>query len=183
MKRLPKNLKYIQAAGLILAALIFLGVKNLYLCKAAPESDKVEYYYVEKVVDGDTLWVSGDRKVRLIGIDTPEMHYSDKLLRDSKKTGKDIKTIQSLGRKAYEFTKDLCLNKKVRLEPDVVKRDRFNRLLMYAYLEDGTFINAKIIEEGYGKIMTIPPNVKYADYFNKLERLARDNKRGLWKLN
>ena len=48
------------------------------------------------------------------------------------------------------------------------------------YLEDGTFINAKILEEGYGQVMTIPPDVKYADYFLKLERQARENRKGFW---
>lgn len=136
--------------------------------------------YVSRVVDGDTLKLSNRERVRLIGIDTPELHYSEKLLRDSRKSGKDIKTIQALGAKAAEFTKALCEGKKVRLEFDVRKKDRYGRLLAYVYLEDGTFVNQKIIEEGYAQVMTIPPNVKYADRFLQLQREAREKGKGLW---
>jgi micrococcal nuclease len=132
-------------------------------------------------VDGDTLKLSGGERVRLIGVDTPEVHYSDKLLRDAKRSGSDIKAIQAMGKKASDFTKGLCEGKRVRLEFDVEKRDRYKRLLAYVYLEDGTFINAKIIEEGYAQVMTIQPNVKYADLFLKLQREAREKGRGLWK--
>jgi micrococcal nuclease len=115
-------------------------------------------------------------------MDTPELHYSEKLLRDSKRMRKDIKEIQSLGKRAAVFTRQLCEGKSVRLEFDVRKSDKYGRLLAYIYLEDGTFVNAKILEEGYGQVMTIPPDVKYADYFLKLQREARENHRGLWAI-
>ncbi|MCX5678087.1 MAG: thermonuclease family protein [Candidatus Omnitrophica bacterium] len=178
---MPKELKYIQVAALLIAAIIYLGIKNYPFTKSTSGTDKTEFYYVARVVDGDTLKLSSGEKIRLIGMDTPEVYYSNKLLRDSKRSGTDIKTIQSLGAKASKFTKDLCLGKRVRLEYDAVKHDRYGRTLAYVYLEDGTFVNAKIVEEGYGQIMTVPPNVKYADYFLKLERQAREGKKGLWK--
>ena len=137
--------------------------------------------YVRRVVDGDTLQLETGERVRLIGIDTPEMHESDKLYRDSQRSGQDIHTIQELGRRAYEFTKKLLEGKRVSLEFDVEKHDKYGRLLAYVYLKDGTFVNAKIIQEGYASLMTIPPNVKYADLFLSLYRQARENKRGLWE--
>ena len=182
MPRMPKELKYIQIAALLVTAIIYLGIKNYPFTKSAADSGKSGFYYVTRVVDGDTLRLSSGEKVRLIGVDTPEVYYSDKLLRDSKRIGADIKMTQSLGAKASRFTKDLCLNKRVRLEYDIGRYDRYGRVLAYVYLEDGTFVNAKIMEEGYGQIMTIPPNVKYADYFRKLEREARENRKGLWRL-
>ena len=117
----------------------------------------------------------------MIGVDTPELHYSEKLLRDSKRSGQDIKTIQSLGRKASDFAKKLCAGKRVRLEYDVERKDRYGRTLAYVYLEDGVFVNAELMKEGYAQVMTIPPNVKYSDLFTKLQREAREAKRGLWK--
>ena len=66
---------------------------------------------MERAVDGDTLKLENGERVRLIGIDTPEMHESAKLYRDSKKSGQDVKTIQALGRKAYYFTRDLVEGK------------------------------------------------------------------------
>jgi micrococcal nuclease len=182
MTRSPKELKYIQVAALVITAVIYMGIRNFPFAgslRAAPAKAGLDY--VARVVDGDTLKLSAAGKVRLIGVDTPELHYSDKLLRDSRKSGKDINTIQALGAQASEFTKKLCLNKRVRLEYDVVRRDRYGRLLAYVYLEDGTFVNAKIIEEGYGQVMTIPPNVRHAEYFRKLETSAREGNRGLWK--
>ena len=119
--------------------------------------------------------------MRLIGIDTPELHESNKLYRDAQRTQQDISTIQKLGQRAYEFTRNLVEGKRVSLEFDVEKRDRYKRLLAYVYLKDGIFVNAEIVKEGYASLMTIPPNVKYADLFLKLYRQARENKRGLWK--
>lgn len=113
-------------------------------------------------------------------MDAPELHYSGKLVRDAKKSGSDIKTIQSMGRKASDFTKSLCSGKKVRLETDVEKYDKYGRMLAYAYLEDGAFVNAKILEEGYGQVMTVPPNVKNAEYFLRLQRESIEKRKGLW---
>jgi len=66
-----------------------------------------ETYTVERVVDGDTLKLTNGERVRLIGIDTPEVHPSKKLQRDAKRSGKDIETITAMGRKASKFVKDL----------------------------------------------------------------------------
>ncbi len=183
---MPKELKYIQTIALLVTALIFLGIKNYPFARSPAADSAVNsaspvFYNVTRVVDGDTLKLSSGERVRLIGVDTPEVHYSNKLLRDSNKSGKDIKTIQSLGARASKFTKDLCLGRRVRLEYDIARHDRYGRILAYVYLEDGTFVNAKIIEEGYGQIITVPPNVKYVEYFRKLEKESREGNKGLWK--
>lgn len=179
---LPKQLKAIQAIAVIIAAIIYLGARSCSITKSTPfEQGAAELHYVARVIDGDTLKLSEDQKVRLIGVDTPEEHYSDKLLKDSKKLCKDIKVIQALGVRASIYTRNLCLNKRVRLEYDVKKRDRYDRLLAYVYLEDGTFVNARIIEAGFARTMIIPPNVKHAEYLRKLEDRARNDKKGLWK--
>jgi micrococcal nuclease len=137
--------------------------------------------YVKRVVDGDTIQLESGERVRLIGIDTPEMHESDKLSRDSQRTQQDIRTIKEFGRRAYAFTRNLIEGKRVSLEFDVEKQDKYGRLLAYVYLKDGTFVNARIVQEGYASLMTMPPNVKYADLFLRLYQEARQNKRGLWK--
>jgi micrococcal nuclease len=136
---------------------------------------------VTRAVDGDTLVLENKERVRLIGIDTPEMHESSKLHRDSQRSGQDIKTIIALGRRSYAFTRNLVEGKRVRLEFDVEKRDRYERLLAYVFLLDGTFVNAEIVKQGYASLMTYPPNVKYADLFKDLYREARENNRGLWQ--
>jgi len=137
--------------------------------------------YVRRVIDGDTIQLENGERLRLIGIDTPEMHESDKLYRDSERSGQDIKVIIKMGQRSYEFTRKLVEGKRVSLEFDAEKYDKYNRLLAYVYLKDGTFVNAEIVKGGYASLMTIPPNVRYADLFSKLYREARENKRGLWR--
>lgn len=175
MKREIKNL---QIAAVIIASVIYLGIKGLPFSNHAVARD--EYSYVERVVDGDTLKLSDGRRIRLIGVDTPEYHYSGKLLRDSRKNHQGIKSIQALGKKAYDFTRHICEGKRVRLEQDVERHDKYGRLLAYVYLDDGTFVNARILEDGYGQVMTIPPNVKYVDQFLQFQKRAREEGRGLW---
>lgn len=137
---------------------------------------------VTRVVDGDTLVLENGERVRLIGIDTPELHLSKKIYRDSARSKQDVSTIQKLGAKSYEFTKNLVEGKRVSLEFDVERYDRYDRLLAYVYLKDnGIFVNAEIVKEGYASLLTYPPNVKYADLFKELYQEARENKRGLWK--
>lgn len=144
-----------------------------------------EYNYedilVARVIDGDTIQLEDGERARLIGIDTPEMHESGKLDRDASRSQQSKELIMKMGRRAYEFTKNLVEGKRVRLELDVEDRDIYKRLLAYVYLQDGTFVNAEIIKQGYASLMTIPPNVKYSELFLKLYREARENRRGLWE--
>ena len=75
-------------------------------------------------------------------------------------------------------------NKRVRLEFDqansqIAHKDRYKRTLSYVYLEDGTFLNAEIIKQGYGFAYTYFP-FKYLDDFRRFEREAKKYKRGLW---
>lgn len=136
---------------------------------------------VTRVVDGDTLVLEDGKRVRLIGIDTPEIHESAKLYRDAARSGRSVQLIKQLGQRSFEFTQSLVVGKRVRLEFDVEKYDRYKRILAYVYLEDGTFVNAKIVEDGYASLMTYPPNVKHADLFLKLYQQARQERRGLWQ--
>lgn len=181
-----KKAVFVLVAGAIAAASLFVSQHAKQPCRHGPAGDggasaACDEALVERVVDGDTLRLASGERVRLIGIDTPEMHESEKLYRDSRRSGRDAKTIQALGRRSYAFTKKLVEGKTVRLEFDVEKRDKYDRLLAYVYLPDGTFVNAEIIKQGYASVMTYPPNVKHTDEFLRLYRQARDNKVGLWK--
>lgn len=134
--------------------------------------------YVVHVVDGDTLVVQidGQRyKVRLIGVDAPES------------------TVEPYGRKATDFTSKRLLGKTVYLEKDVSEQDRYGRALRYVWLvvppseptEEQVrryLFNAILVLEGYARVATYPPDVKYADLLVKLEGEAREARRGLWGL-
>jgi len=174
--------KQISIIALAIASLVYLGTKSFVFTSDQRSSPKNNTYYtVSRVIDGDTIVLSDGRRVRLIGIDTPEVYFSAKLLRDSKKSGRDIKTIQGFGKRASAFTKELCFGKKVILEYDIERYDRYKRTLAYVFLEDGTFVNAKIVQEGFAQVMTVVPNVKYANLFLKLQQEAREASRGLWR--
>ncbi|MCL0081331.1 thermonuclease family protein [Peptococcaceae bacterium] len=128
------------------------------------------WHTVKRVIDGDTFIISPDERVRIIGVDTPE-------------TVKPNTEPEPYGQEASAFAKEMLEGKKVRLEFDVQEQDRFGRLLAYVYLEDGTFFNALLLKKGYAQVMTVPPNVRYAEDFLKYQRQARENKKGLWGLD
>ncbi|UCD54767.1 MAG: apolipoprotein N-acyltransferase [Candidatus Omnitrophota bacterium] len=138
---------------------------------------------VTRVIDGDTIELQNRERVRLIGIDTPEVRFNPKLKRDAKRTKKEYEAIIAMGKIAAEFTKNLVEGKKVKLEFDIEKKDRYGRLLAYVYLADGRMLNAELVKEGYANVYTFPPNVKYVDMFLELQREARENNRGLWDEN
>lgn len=122
---------------------------------------------VQRVIDGDTVKLVSGESVRYIGINTPELHHPQK-------------PVERYAREAKEFNRQLVEGKPVRLEWDAQRRDKYKRLLAYIYLEDGTFVNAELLRQGYAQTLTIPPNVKHADLFIQMEREARQAKRGLW---
>ncbi len=139
---------------------------------------------VLRVIDGDTLKIiyNGDKEnIRLIGIDTPENRINKKSQRDAKRSGRDLKTITAMGRRAESYVKNLIKKgDTIIIEFDTQKRDKYRRLLGYVYLSDGKMLNEEIVKAGYAQLMTIPPNVKYADRFRKAYREAIINKTGLW---
>jgi micrococcal nuclease len=144
-----------------------------------------DYLKVTRVVDGDTIVLETGEKVRLIGVDTPEVHERAKLHKDAERSQRDVQTIRELGKKAWEFTTKLVKGKHVRLEFDQANahtnhKDRYGRTLAYVYLQDGTFLKAEIIRQGYGHAYTKYP-FAYADEFRRYEREAREQGRGLWK--
>lgn len=151
---------------------IIISIFNSAQINSADKKDKYTYYKVKKVVDGDTFWIyDGSQeglKIRLIGVDAPESRNSG-----NKETG-------YFGRESSAYLKTLITGRKVRLEYDVGHFDKYGRTLAYVYLEDGTFINATLVKNGFATVMTVPPNVKYADTFLRLERKARNHKKGLW---
>jgi len=124
---------------------------------------------VVRIVDGDTIYVrfdGHDEKVRYIGMDTPETHHPTR----GEEPG---------GREATEVNRRLVEGKTVRLELDVRERDRYGRLLAYVYVGE-TMVNAELVRLGYAQVMTVPPNVRHANLFVRLQREAREAGRGLW---
>src|SRR5690606_4005805 len=125
---------------------------------------------VISVTDGDTFKVRLDNgkteTVRLILVDTPETKHPSK-------------PVQPCGPEAYEFTKRMVSGKKVTLELDVQKRDKYGRLLAYVYV-GGKSVQEALLAEGLAKVSVYPPNVKYVDKYRAIEKKAKEVKKGIW---
>lgn len=129
--------------------------------------DKTTDIKVTRVIDGDTFVLETGQTVRLIGIDTPELHHPRK-------------PVGCFAVEANNQLINLILNKSVRLEKDVSETDRYGRLLRFVYLSDNTFVNDVLVRQGYALAATFPPDVKFSPQFIEAEREARDSNRGLW---
>lgn len=135
------------------------------------DNTEVLFYAVTRVVDGDTIDLTINDKterVRLVGIDTPE-------------TVDPRKSVQCFGKEASNEMTRLVLGKKVSLRADSQSADRdvYSRLLRYAYLEDGTDIDATMIKNGFAYAYVKYPFDRMEE-FKGYENEARINKRGLW---
>lgn len=151
-------------------ARLALALVAVLLALAAPALATTLEGTVVRVVDGDTIAVRvGDRieSVRYIGVNTPEVHHP----RRGEEPG---------GREASAVNRQLVAGKQVRLELDVQARDRYGRMLAYVWIGD-VMINAELVRLGYAQVMTIPPNVRHQALFVKLQRDAREARRGLWR--
>jgi len=131
------------------------------------KGEQTEEFLVTKIVDGDTIEVEGGKKVRYIGMDTPE-------------TVNPQKSVQCFGHEAAEINKEWVLGKKIRMEKDISETDRYGRLLRYVWVDE-FFVNEQLVRQGYAQVSTYPPDVKYQDLFLTAQKEARENNRGLWQ--
>ena len=145
----------IGLAGFILSALLSQT--------AIPQS----WQTVSRVIDGDTLELRGGKRVRLIGINTPELDDTQQA---------------AFATEARGYLRGLAEGKKVRLEYDQDKEDMYDRTLAYLYLQDGTFINAEIVKQGYSEVYTAYP-FKYLKEFQAYEKQAKEARKGIWAAN
>lgn len=128
---------------------------------------------IVKVIDGDTVQVKINGKsevIRLIGIDTPE-------------SVDPRKPVQCFSIEATKKAKELLpTGKRVTLESDPTQgdKDKYNRLLRYIFLEDGTNFSKLMISDGYAHEYTYQVPYRYMEEFKETEKEAREAKRGLW---
>lgn len=136
---------------------------------AGSESD---FFAIVRVIDGDTFEVNINgalEKVRLIGVDTPEVV-------DPRKP------VECFGIEASNRAKEILMGKKVRLESDPTQGDcdKYGRLLRYAFLEDGANFNLLMIKEGYAHEYTYAIPYQYQQEFKAAQTRARQDSLGLW---
>lgn len=134
---------------------------------------------VTRVVDGDTFEAridGAEEDVRLIGVDTPE-------------TVKPDTPVECFGPQASGFSHRLLEGRRLRLVFGEERRDPYDRLLAYAYLDPALeahapdrprFVNAALVRLGLARTLTIPPNDRFAPLLRRLELRAARAGRGLW---
>lgn len=129
-------------------------------------TESAELAVVKRVIDGDTIELNDGRKVRYIGIDTPELHHP-------------TKGVQCFGKEAMEKNKELVEGKEIKMMKDVSETDRYKRLLRYIWVGD-IFVNEYLAREGFASQATFPPDVANSELFKKAAEEARLNNKGLW---
>jgi len=166
--------RHLSWLSVAIAILILLGQHYGWFDKLndTVNSTNPGLYQVVSYSDGDTITVDMNgtkEEIRFIGVDTPETH-------DPRKN------VQCGGPAASAYTRQrIGAYGKVRLQSDALSsnRDRYNRLLRYVYLPDGTLMNQNLIATGHGFAYTYFPFTKSA-LFGKLEAQARQAKKGVW---
>jgi micrococcal nuclease len=131
---------------------------------AATSSTSTGVAVVTRIVDGDTIELQDGTRVRYIGIDTPEVHP----------------TLDCYGNEASDYNAQLVLGKTVQLVADVSNVDKYDRLLRYVYLPDGTFVNEMLVRQGYARAVAYPPDTAQQSALTSAQQEARDTHRGLW---
>ena len=204
MKRLPRSTLLAVVVLLAVASATLLGDRFPVLTRLATSlgyslTDEVQATEVAgfesddlvgilgpaevlRVTDGDTLEIElngQEERVRLIGVDAPELYESRKLELDDEDSPLTQAQIQALGDRARDFTEAFIGGQEVYLEAGYEPRDRYGRLLAYVHV-GGTFVNAELVRGGYARTLEIPPNTAEADRLAALERAAGEAGIGLW---
>ena len=130
------------------------------------------FYYVARIVDGDTVELNTGEKLRYIGIDTAETR--------EKVAGEWIYNPEDYAEEAKELNEGLVKGKRVRIEFDVDRKDKYGRLLGYVFV-DNKFVNEELLAEGLAFLYTYPPNVRYVERLVAAQKKARRLARGFWK--
>lgn len=124
---------------------------------------------IRHVHDGDTVFLGNDEKVRLIGLDTPEL-------------GRDNRPPDPGAVEARDRLRELIAqSNEIMLRPGIDERDKYGRLLAHVYA-DGRNLQAQLLAEGLAVPLTIPPNLTHLDCYRQATAGARSAERGLWQL-
>ena len=139
----------------------------LILFATAHYASAQSWHTVKWVNDGDTIVLTNGKRIRYIGINSPEIDH-----------GKH--KAQPFGYAAKTFNKQMVLNRKIRLDFDLEGKDRYGRLLAYIFLPDGIFLNERMLQKGYAFFLYRKPNLKYNQRLLKAQQEAMKARKGLW---
>jgi len=123
---------------------------------------------VSHVYDGDTIRTTDGEKIRLLGINTPEVAHNDE-------------PGQPLGQKARLRLEQLIAGQSVQLRLDEDQKDTYGRTLAQIYLRDGSWVNEMLVFEGLAHVYTFVPNFHWAATLIQAEQEARNKTLGIWR--
>jgi len=123
---------------------------------------------VGDIFDGDTFKTSKGERVRLLGINTPEVEH-------------DSSPAQPMGNTARKSLANLIAGQTVRLDFDTQHKDNYGRTLAQIYLRNGTWVNGEMVRSGMAHVYTFTPNLRWAGQLTQLEASARQARLGIWK--
>jgi endonuclease YncB( thermonuclease family) len=126
------------------------------------------FYSVKTVYDGDTVLLEDGRKIRLLGINTPEVQHKNKLA-------------DAGGADAKSWLINKLQQAKVRLEIDFERTDKYGRTLAHLFTEKKEHINLTLVKSGLATASIYPPNLLYINELVAAENKAEQDKRGIWQ--
>lgn len=136
------------------------------LASAGPDVTASPVARVIQVIDGDTVILTDGTRVRYIGMDTPEMTDARRV---------------SAADAARAANEALVKGREVRLEFDVQRTDRYGRTLAYIWVGN-TLVNETLLRDGWARLLTIPPNVRYVDRLRVAARAGDAQRLRTWFL-
>ena len=158
-----------QILSLIFSALIAGGAVGGYRVFEDNSASVFEHsvHAVVSVIDGDTIGIENDVRIRLLGINAPdrtECFYEESKL----------------------FLRELLEDGVITIRKDISGADRHGRLLRYVLVpsdtpeEDDVFVQERMVREGYAKTFAVAPNNEFRDLLSSAQQEAREKGRGLW---
>lgn len=156
---------------LLVLTLLFSTLPQATHAAACPATSSSERVQVVHVYDGDTVKLRDGRRLRIIGINTPEV-------------GKGDAATESLANEARARLQELIdtNNRTLLLQYDAQHKDHYGRLLAHAFTERGDNVASILLQGGLATTLVVPPNTWGMHCYQGLENDARIDRRGLWQL-
>jgi len=165
MQSLSERLKFKPRLLALCLCLLWAGLSQAGTFSVI---DQGRWVTVSHIYDGDTFRTTDGEKIRLLGINTPEVAHNDE-------------PGQPLGQKARLRLEQLIAGKSVQLRLDKDTKDTYGRTLAQIYLRDGSWVNEILTHEGLAHVYTFVPNFHWAASLLQAEQTARSNKSGIWQ--
>ena len=167
-RQITKRYKWQSAATSLFDVRCSFFLIFIFIIAIAKDVSAESWYTVKWVNDGDTIVLTNGKRVRYIGINAPEIDH-------------DNHRAQPFGYESRSYNKDVVLKRKIRLEFDRERQDRYGRLLAYLFLPDGTFLNEALLQKGYAYHLYKKPNLKYNQRLLEAQLEAMRAGRGIWE--